>query len=91
MPVGLWDANSFCCASIIMRGFDYIIDLADWNNERRRIIDMSITFKSSYMLMALNDTVAFVIMARYIGYKELAAYVIVRVLIGKSDTFKAGI
>ena len=74
-----------------MRSFDYIIDLADWNNETRRIIDISITFTSSYMLMALNDTVAFSIMARYIGYKELAAYAIVRVLIGKSDTFKAGI
>ena len=87
----LWDDNSFCRASIIMRSFDYIIGLADWNNETQRIIDISITSTSSYMLMALNDTVAFVIMARYIGYKELAAYVIVRVLIGKSDTFKAGI
>ena len=73
-----------------MRSFDYIIDLADWNNETRRVIDISITFTSSYMLMALNNIVAFAIMARYIGYKELPAYAIVRVLIGKSDTFKAG-
>ena len=41
--------------------------------------------------MALNDAVAFAIMARYIGYEELAAYAIVRVVIGKSGTFKAGI
>jgi len=90
-PVGLWGANSFCRASIIMRSFDYIIDLADWNNETRRIIDNAITFTSSSMITVLSDTVAFAIMARYIGYEELAAYAIVRVLIGISDTFKAGI
>lgn len=77
--------------SMIRKGFDAIVDVAEWDREFKRIVSISIPLCLEGFFAGLFDTLELVIVGQYIGTDALAAYTIIDLTLGLPGEFFGGI
>lgn len=76
---------------MIMRAFDYLIELAEYDNETRRILKLSLPFTISAIMEAVLEAVTLALISQFIGTSAVAAYAVVDIVVGISSEFVGGI
>lgn len=71
--------------------FDRLLDIAYHDGESRRIVKLGIPLTLSAFAGSVFETITVVLVAQYLGTKDLTAYVVNDLLVGLSDTFITGV
>jgi hypothetical protein len=91
------DEFDLCCGdhawwrpSMINRGFDRLLTIAEWDKETKRIIGLAIPFSLSAVCKGVFLTVRVGLVAHYLGTESVAAYTIVDLVLGLTQEFFGG-
>lgn len=83
--------NAIWRPAIIMRAFDVVIDLAQPDNESRRIVKLAVPFTVGVVMEAIFDNIELAFVGHFIGTEALAAYAMVDLLVGTTAEFIEGL
>ena len=78
-------------SSSIMRSFDNLLEIAEWEYETKRICKLAIPFAMQTLLTGFCEVTRIAIIGRFMGTRELSAYVVVGLLLGITATFVSGL
>jgi Na+-driven multidrug efflux pump len=70
--------------------FERILDIAEWDRETKRILNLSIPFCLAAVTSGLFETVRVALVANFIGTDAVAAYTIVLLVLGLTQEFFGG-
>ena len=83
--------NAMWRPAIICRGIDHVIDIAQPDNETRRIMKLGIPFTLAVVMESVFENVELALVGNFIGTDELAAYAMADLLMGTTDEFIGGL
>jgi len=70
--------------------FDRLLEVAEWDSESKRILNLSVPFSVSAIVAGVSETVRIALVAHFIGTDAVAAYTIVLLILGLTQEFFGG-
>lgn len=77
--------------TMIAGAFDWLLEIAEWDREMKRIISLAIPFSTSAVSEGVFDVVRVGLVANFIGTDAVAAYTIVDLILGLTSEFFGGL
>ena len=86
-----------CCGAhawwrpvMMAAALDRLLDIAEWDRETKRILNLSIPFSLAAIASGLFETIRVALVANFIGTDAVAAYTIVLLVLGLTQEFFGG-
>ena len=70
--------------------FDRIVALSDWDFEMRRLMKLILPFATQALFTGVMDVMTVAVIGNFLGTKEVAAYVVVDMLVALTNEFVGG-
>ena len=77
--------------AILMRGLDYLVDIAQPDNETRRILKLGVPFTLAVVMESIFENVELALVGNFVGTNALTAYAMSDLLVGTSGEFISGL
>jgi len=83
--------NALWRPAVIARAFDKLIEIAEPDNETKRILKLTVPFTLGEIMEATFEVIGMGLIGHFIGTDALAAYTVVEMLVGTTGEFIDGI
>ena len=77
--------------SMLAAGFDWLLEIAEWDREMKRIVNLSIPFSLAAVSEGVFDVVRVGLIANLVGTDAVAAYTVVDLILGLTKEFFGGL